>query len=128
MMPDVPLGERIGKDSRFQKGNKAAAGSRRQCQTGSMRQVLISQLHEIDRDTGEEKIHLLIKALIALPIGEIKVPTGKRDKNGKPIYKKRHFRPNPAAFRLFWDYVEGRLRKTQAAQMQKIPRFDKLSG
>src|SRR5271165_4599530 len=109
--------ENVSEKTRFQKGNKAAAGSRRQYQTGSMRQVLISQLHEIDRDTGEEKIHLLIKALIALPIGEIKVPIGKRDKNGKPMYKKRHFRPNPAAFRLFWDYVEGRPRKTQAAQM-----------
>ena len=56
----------------FQAGNKVAAGGRGPTRPDIFTQALISQLHEVDKKTSKEKIHILCEQLIKAGLsGEI---------------------------------------------------------
>ena len=48
----------------FQPGNQAALGGRGPTRPDIFTQALISQLHEVDKKTSKEKIHILCEQLI----------------------------------------------------------------
>lgn len=48
----------------FQEGNQAAVGNRGPSRPDIFTQALISQLHEVDKKTSKEKIHVLCDQLI----------------------------------------------------------------
>src|SRR6266851_2211765 len=88
---------------RFQKGNKAALGHDGRRNRDPLSQVLISQLHEIDHETGQEKKHLVVANLIKAATGyyeKVKLPNGKT--------KIIHHEPEAWAIKEIFDRVEGK--------------------
>lgn len=82
----------------FQPGNKAAVGNPGPGKRDFLTQVLISQLHEVDRSTGREKLHLLVERMLALALG-FEFQVGR---------KKYQFPPDGRMIKEVWDRVEGK--------------------
>ena len=80
------------------KGNKFSVGHRASTRPDICTQTLISQLHEIDKDTKKEKLHLLCEQLIKLALGY-------QIKRGDTIVE---VPPDIAAIREVIDRVQGR--------------------
>ena len=82
----------------FKPGNQAAVGHNGPMRKDPITQVLISQLNEIDKNTGKQKLHMLCEALIGLAIGlEFKIGS-----------KKYQFAPDIKAIKEIIDRVQGR--------------------
>ena len=91
----------------FQPGNQAAAGHRGNNRPDICTQALISQLNEIDKKTGKEKIHLLVEQLIKLALGyERKVKS--IDTKGKTKTATVEVPPDIMAIKEVIDRVQGK--------------------
>jgi hypothetical protein len=92
----------MAKPGTFQKGNKLGLRNPGPMRHNMITGVIISQLHEIDKNTSREKIHLLVEALIKNALGYEKTIMEK----GKKI--KVQVPPDLAAIREVIDRVEGK--------------------
>ena len=86
----------------FQKGNKVAVGNRGPARPDFCTQILISLLHEVDKDTGREKVHLMCEKLYQLAIGY------KYEAVRNGVLQQVELRPNLAAIREIFDRVQGK--------------------
>ena len=91
----------------FQQGNIAALGGRGPARPDVCTQALLSQLHEIDRTTSKEKIHLLVEQLLKLALGYEKKVKGK-DAGGKAKTTTVEVPPDIMAIREVIDRVQGK--------------------
>lgn len=87
----------------FKLGNRAAVGGRGPSRPNVCTQVLLSQLHEIDKTTKKEKVHLLCEQLLKLALGfEYRA----LNKDGDAI--KVQVPPDLAAIKEVIDRVQGK--------------------
>jgi len=84
--------------SAFKKGNKVGVGNPGPSRPSFLTQTLISQLNEIDRHTGKEKMHSIAERLIQLAMGG-------RYKIGRKWY---NFPGELSAIKEVFDRVQGR--------------------
>ena len=97
----------MSKPGTFQSGNKAAAGGRGPTRPDVCTQALLSQLHEIDKTTSKEKIHLMVEQLLKLALGyEKKIKS--KDAAGKVTTATVEVAPDIAAIKEVIDRVQGK--------------------
>ena len=107
-----------GRGNPFKLGNKASVGNRGRASPNCITQAIISQLHEIDKDTKKSKVHLLVEKLIDLAMGrEHKV-------DGKVIREP----PELQAIKEIIDRVQGRPPQGLEISNKDGEAFKTLSG
>lgn len=97
----------VRKPGTFQPRHRLSVGNSGPTRPSNCTQALISQLHEIDKSTGQEKIHQLCEQLIKLALGYTKKVKTKNS-DGTVTTIDVEIPPDLAAIREIFDRVEGR--------------------
>src|SRR5258706_9672160 len=100
---------RMNRPGTFQKGNKAAVGhvGRSPARPNILTDILLQQLHEVDKNTGREKKHLLVERMIAMAMGEVVVlerDVGKFKKGTRVFIAP----PDGRMMKEIWDRTQGK--------------------
>lgn len=100
---------------KFDVGHAESIGNRGPTRPDFCTQAIISQLHEIDRNTSSEKIHVLVEKLLKLAMGYTKKVKQidaqgniKVDAKGRPVLAMVEVEPDIAAIREVFDRVQGK--------------------